>query len=68
MKKLTLVLTTFYEGAIEDASSMHLSIDVDGEGCPDCLKISIANLVIKQLGATITHSDSPFHWKEDNPS
>ncbi|HYT58085.1 MAG TPA: hypothetical protein VEQ38_25555 [Verrucomicrobiae bacterium] len=66
--KLNLVLTTFYEGSVEDSSSMHLKIDVDGEACPDCLKIDIANLVIKQLGATITHSDNPFHWVKDQPS
>jgi hypothetical protein len=65
---LSLILTTFYEGEVEDSSSMHLKLDVEGEACPDCLKISIANLLIKQFGATITHSDNPFHWKEDYPT
>ena len=68
VKQLALVLTTFFEGAVADASSMHLKIDVPDDGCPDCLKISIANMVVKQLGATIIHSDSPFHWKEDIPA
>ena len=39
---------------------MYLVIDVPDDGCPDCLKIDIANLVVKQLGGTIEHSDNPF--------
>jgi hypothetical protein len=58
MKTLSLLLTTFYEGDLE-------TFEVDGEACPDCLKISIANMVVKQLGATIIQTDNPYHYKED---
>lgn len=64
MRKLSLILTTFFDGQVEDATSIHLKIDVADDGCPDCLKGSIAEIVVKQLGATVEYNDNLYHGSQ----